>query len=53
LVLKVFIEEDLQIGCGREFHAAGLATLNILFPNCEFALLTTKSCFEALVNKRH
>jgi len=29
-VLKVFIQEDLQIGSGREFYSAGPATSNKL-----------------------
>jgi len=47
LVLKVYIDEYLRIGSGREFHSAGPATSNILFTNCKFTLLTTKSPFEA------
>jgi len=34
-----------------EFQPAGPATSNILFPNCNFALLTTKSSFEAELNQ--
>src|SRR6218665_1687733 len=38
LSFKSISEEDLRIGSGREFHPAGPATSNILFPNCNFAL---------------
>ena len=47
LVCKVFIEEDLRFGTGREFHSAGPGTSNILFPNCKSSLLTTNFPFEA------
>lgn len=53
LFLKVFVDDDLSIGSGREFHRAGPATYSRVFPipNCKFALLTTKSHFEAEHNK--
>src|SRR6218665_1061664 len=52
LSFKSISEEDLRIGSGREFHPAGPATSNILFPNCNFAILTTKSSFEAELDHR-
>ena len=43
----MLIEEEFRIVAGKEFHSAGPATPNILFPNCRFALFTRKSPLEA------
>ena len=51
LSFKSIYEEDLRIGSCREFHPAGPATSNILFPNCNFDLLTVvKSSLEDELN---
>ena len=43
----MFIDDAFRIVAGREFHSAGPATSNILFPNWRFDLLTRKSPLEA------
>ena len=41
------MKEEFRIVVGKEFHSAGPATSNILFPNCRFAPFIRKSPLEA------